>query len=41
LTTLRDEGLIISVRGKGYYVAGAAADPLGPGSTAESTMTVR
>jgi DNA-binding transcriptional regulator YhcF (GntR family) len=24
LTTLRDEGLIISVRGKGYYVASAA-----------------
>jgi len=25
LTTLRDEGLIISVRGKGYYVAGGAS----------------
>ncbi len=25
LTTLRDEGLIISVRGKGYYVAGRTA----------------
>ncbi len=24
LTTLRDEGLIISVRGKGYYVTGTA-----------------
>ncbi len=25
LTTLREEGLIISVRGKGYYVAGGAS----------------
>ena len=25
LATLRDEGLIISVRGKGYYVAGGAS----------------
>ena len=25
LTTLRDEGLIISVRGKGYYVASTSA----------------
>ncbi len=25
LTTLRDEGLILSVRGKGYYVASAAS----------------
>ena len=25
LTTLRDEGLIVSVRGKGYYVVGRTA----------------
>ena len=26
LTTLRDEGLIISVRGKGYYVAASPSE---------------